>query len=403
MGHREWNPKSFFRHLTPEVLEALLEWSAFDLELGGEGQLWEQLYRAWMALPDDERNAKETSLLPVNDMCSPHARPYLEAQAAKSWTNGNAHLVEESRTWTPHDLAVRLFLMDEKGFTTAYQSYAVDMMQHFTEFRGRRPAQPALAVDTKARVKAAMVAYLKKTAYGTRCKVEDFVNSEKLALFVYHEDEATPFERFKNDDEIEPDWQRPVIRLAAVFHFETCTLLIKAPRKEEREKLRDLFAEQVVGDPGYFEDVDKSPRFCFDPLRNPGFTFPTAPEDHIVNVSVVRVTAESQFRRVKRVTIELMPGLKIPELHEALAEHGIEAPADEIHGVRLKFRFEGKGNQCYRTVSLFNPSSTNLCDTERDRIIRKNLKEWGIDASVDNHDPDQPEDLEAADLEAAAI
>ena len=28
MANREWNPKSFFRHLTPDALEVLLEWAA---------------------------------------------------------------------------------------------------------------------------------------------------------------------------------------------------------------------------------------------------------------------------------------------------------------------------------------------------------------------------------------
>jgi hypothetical protein len=34
-----------------------------------------------------------------------------------------------------------------------------------------------------------------------------------------------------------------------------------------------------------------------------------------------------------------------------------------------------------RTVSLANPNTTNLKDTPRDRVIRRYLKEWHIDAS----------------------
>ena len=403
MGHREWNPKSFFRHLTPEVLDALVQWSQFELDLDGDGPVWEQIYRAWMALDDEVRTERETDLLPVNDMCSPHARPYLEAQAAKIWGNGDAHLVEESRSWTPHDLAVRLFLANERAFRTAYQSYGIDVMQHFTEFRGRYPVAPTLSADTKARVKAAMLEYLDGTAYGDRCKVEDFSNEQKLALFVYHEDEATPFDRFKSDDEIEPEWQRPVIRLAAVFHRETHTLLVKARRKAEKLKLRDLFAQHVIGDATYFEDVDRSPRFCFDPLRDRGFSFPTAPEGHIEQVSVVRVTVAAQHLRVKRVAVDLVPGLALCEVHGVLEEHGLDLQTDEILGVRLQLRFEGKGRQRYRTVSLFNPSSTNLCDTRRDRIIRRHLKEWGIDATVDRSHPDYSENLDAPSVQAAAV
>ena len=55
MAKREWNPKSFFRHLTPDALAVLLEWASVELALDGEGPVGEQVYRAWKALPDAER------------------------------------------------------------------------------------------------------------------------------------------------------------------------------------------------------------------------------------------------------------------------------------------------------------------------------------------------------------
>jgi hypothetical protein len=113
MANREWNPKSFFRHLTPDALEVLLEWAAVELTLDGEGPVGEQVYRGWKALPEAERVAIETKLLPVNDLCGPHARPYLERLAQQVWTNGHAQLVEDSRAWSAQDLAVRLFVADE--------------------------------------------------------------------------------------------------------------------------------------------------------------------------------------------------------------------------------------------------------------------------------------------------
>ena len=69
MANREWNPKSFFRHLTPDALAVLLEWAAVELTLDGDGPVCEQVYRGWKALPEAERVAIETKLLPVNDLC----------------------------------------------------------------------------------------------------------------------------------------------------------------------------------------------------------------------------------------------------------------------------------------------------------------------------------------------
>ncbi|MFM2421098.1 MAG: hypothetical protein RL385_5821, partial [Pseudomonadota bacterium] len=224
MANREWNPKSFFRHLTPDALKVLREWADVDLTLDGEGPLGEQVYRAWKALPEDDRERIETALLPVNDMCAPHARPYLEQLALVVWTNGRAKLIDESREWSAQDLAVRLFVADEKRFAEAHQTYAVDMMEHLKEFHGRYPVTLKPTPEAKARMKLAMASHFRDTAFGARCQVEDFANDEKFALFVFHEDEVAPFDRFNDKGVVEPDWQRPVIRLAAVFQFETSTL-----------------------------------------------------------------------------------------------------------------------------------------------------------------------------------
>lgn len=396
MAKREWNPKSFFRHLTPDALAVLLEWASVELALDGEGPIGEQVYRAWKALPDAEREAIETKLLPVNDLCGTHSRPYLERLAQQVWTNGSSHLIEDSKNWSAQDLAVRLFIADEARFLEAHQAHALDMMEHLTEFHGRYPASLRPTAQAKAAMKAAMAEHFRATAFGARCQVEDFANDEKFALFIFHEDEVAPFDRFNEQGVVEPDWQRPVVQLAAVFEVETSTLLVKAPRVAERDQLRDLFAQIFVGDPSYFEDTTKSPKFCFDPLRDDDFDFPVRGFDKIEDVSIVRVVAKPASRDVKRVTVEMKPGFTVLGVRGLLEQHGVDLANDTIHGVRLQFVFEGKGRSKYRTVSLFNPNSSNLNDTDRDRVIRRYLKEWGIDASG------RRTSLEAAADEAAA-
>ena len=98
MHHREWNPKSFFRHLTPAALDGLQAWAGVTLQLDGKDSPGLQFYRAWKVLDVDERTRIETELLVVNDMCSRHARPYLEQQVVPFvWTGERAQLREESR------------------------------------------------------------------------------------------------------------------------------------------------------------------------------------------------------------------------------------------------------------------------------------------------------------------
>ena len=378
---REWNPKSFFRHLTPAVIDLFTKSVGVTIR-SGEGPPGLALYAAWKALPDSQQRRLETELLPVNDMCSPHARAYLEDVARATWTNGKAGLLEESRGWSAQDLALRLYLDDRRAFFEAYKDYTVDSMEHGKEYRGRAPVKVEPSKAAKQLMEAEMQRHFRETAFGARCQVEDHANDEKFALFVYHEDEVTPLERFTAEGTVMTDWQRPVLRIAAVFHFATATLQVKASRKAERETLRDLFAQIYVGDAEFFEDVSKSPKFSFDPLRQESFRFPVRPIDKIDRVSVVKVVARPAGAHVRRVIVELQRGLNMHEVHLALDDHGVDVTNDAIDGVQLCFEFAGSGRSRTRTVSVFNPNSTNLHDTPRDRVIRHYLTQWGIDATV---------------------
>jgi len=375
--HREWNPKVFFRSISSDVLTMYER--RCDLRLGAEAG-GDHAYLAWKQLPEGRRRALEAELLPVNDLCSSHARPYLDRAAQTVWA-GEPTLLLENREWTVYDLAMRLFIASPKALTDCHHGYAVDMMEHFREFQGKHPATIQATREAKDAMKRAMAEHFRDHAGGARCQVEDYEGPDKFALFIYHEAEVTTVDRFDEEGVVVPEWQRPVVRIAAVYYPETCTLLVKAPRKDEREKLRDLFAQIFVGEVDYFEDCAKTPKYAFANLSRLDFVFPTHPADGIDDVYVTQLAVEPASTYVRRCTLDFEPGLSIAGVHEALAQHGIDLAADVVRGLRLQFRFERGGRGRYRTVSLSNPNRTNLRDTDRDRVIRRYLREWGIDVS----------------------
>lgn len=384
MRHREWSPKTFFRKMSPSVI-ALYEAGRKIVLIADHGKTADpnQAYWAWKEMPDAQRQTMETELLPINDMCSTHARPYLDLVARLVWgENDDAHLIEESRDWSINDLAMRLFLSSPHEFHRAHQNYAVDMLDHFREFRGKYPIAVKATPDAKARMRQAMAEHFREHAGGARCQVEDFDGDSKLAVFILHEDEVKPLDQFGNGETVAPVWMRLVQSIAAVFYPETCTLLVKAPRKPEREKLRDLWAEIFVGQADYFEDLSTMPKYNFTPLFSPGFDFPTHPADGLGRPSITRVVTRTGHANVRKLTIDFAPNLRPDNVRRVLAEHRIPAAGDLTDGLRIQFEFaDGVGRARFRTASLQNPNSTNLSDTKRDRIIRRYLKEWGIDES----------------------
>ena len=382
MRHREWNPKAFFRKISPSVI------AEYDAAKGvvliaehGEGADANQAYRAWQALPESQRRQLEAELLLVNDMTSTHARPYLDGAARLSWAGtADDPLIEESKNWSVNDLAMQLFLRAPRELYRAHRNYAVDMLDHFHEYRGRYAKEMKMTPEAKFRMHQALSEHFRLNGGGARCMVEDFEGDGKTAVFVLHEDDVKPFDQFRGEDAIAPVWMRLVNSLAAVFYPETRTLLVKAPRKPEREKLRDLWAEIIAGDPEYFEDLAKVPKFNFAPLFDPNFNFPTHPADGLGQPRITRVVARPGTAGVRKVTVDLVPNLSQRELLTTLADHRVAADGSAVEGVRIQFEFDdAKGRARFRTVSLYNPNSTNLRDTKRDRIIRRYLKEWGID------------------------
>lgn len=392
MSHREWNPKSFFRQISPNVLAALLRSPRFAFDLDGGGRLHEQAYRAWKEAPDACRRRAECNLLPLNDLSAPHARPYLEDLAGSVWA-GRSEL-RGIGSQSVQDLAVHLYLSDAEGFAESHRHYALDLGEPLLEFCGRYPVAPKATAARKAKLLRALSQCLRASNRGARCVVEDFSNDTKLVLRVFHEGEVQVRDQITEKGAVEPVWIRPVHRLSLVFYFDTSVLLIRSSRGAAADKLSALFADIYAEDASYFENASNHPRFCFDVLRDPQFPFPTKAADQVEAVSLVRVAVRHTQHLVRRVVVDLEPSLSLEAAHRALGEHGIDMSAAMIDGVRLHVRFQGTGRRRIRTVNLAHPNTSNLHDTERDRVIRGYLREWGIDATF--RSAVAPSPLEAA-------
>lgn len=379
--HRTWNPKTFFRRLSPTVVRLYERSRGLTLARDPWVLPSEQTYRAWMALPEGERARLQTELLPVNDLCTSHARPYLEQLAELTWSEDRPELLDDLPEWTVYDLALRLYLADADGFADCHQSYAVDMMSNYREYRGRWKVEVEATPERKAAMKDAMAAFLNGSNGKRQCLVEDYQTEDKLALFVYFEDEMTAFDRFDTTGVVLPVWQRPAVKVAAVFFPESSTLLVKAPRAPERERLTRLFAEIFVGREDYFEPLAMRPKYDFTVLGQRSFDFATQTGDHIDAVNVTELQLYSDHESIRSTRFAFEPGLTLAEVDDALLDHGVVLRGPLVHGAKLQFTFAGMGRSRLRTASITNPNRINLADTPRDRVIRRYLREWGLDGT----------------------
>ena len=113
MANREWNPKSFFRHLGPRRPRASFNRvGRRSFALDGEGPAGEQVYRGWKALPR-QRARRHRNEVPAGERPVGRARARTSSGYAQQvWTNGHAARRGQPRL-VGSDLAVRLFVADE--------------------------------------------------------------------------------------------------------------------------------------------------------------------------------------------------------------------------------------------------------------------------------------------------
>lgn len=371
--YRAWNPKTFFRHVRPDVLRLLLQAPDVRLSLDGSGSVAEQAYRAWKQSSGAHRRRLDATLQRLARLGTTHARPFLDELARDLW--GEAAL-RESRAWSAQDLAVCLSLADEPAFEKLAESYAIESWETVYEYRAFH--EPRLHCPPLARhhVAQRMQSSFEATPYGPRCYVEDFLGADRLVVTVFHDGELQPVDELRGN-ELVARWVRPLGRVSAMYFAETKTLFVRAARRLEAERLRDAVIAVYFDGASGFVDPIAHPRFCFEALLDPDRELSTKGEHEIDRVSLIQVVATRPHRATSGITIDLRPSLSLWEARTVLASHGIEAP--DVIGVRLLFAFSGHGRARLRTVHLRNPNTSNFDGTARDCLLRRVLQNWGLD------------------------
>ncbi len=344
--------------------------------------LHQQTYDAWTHLGDAERAPREWDLRCVHDLSRPQARPLMTEAAKSVWTGTDAVLLEQSRCWTVEDLAMRLYLANPSAFRHCYRAFQIDVTDSYREYQGTRVVEPRLCAENRVRMMVEMGEACRKRNGSHRCVVEDFANSEKISFFIYHQDEMKAHEQITTEGKLEPDWYRPIVRIAMTYRLKDARLLVKAPRQPLRVKLQRLFGEIVLGDPDFFEEVAQMNCFSFAPLQDRNFCFPTRPSDPIERVWVAHVAATPLRRDADIVDVTLKPNLTMDRVQDTLAAFGIDPERDNVHWVTLGARFRGFGRSNSQQIHLKNPNFCSLGDTERDRMVREYFNYWGFDAAA---------------------
>ena len=383
MAKRQFNPKSFFRKLRPDIQSKLAgQLNLLDAmeEEPPEGEPpQDRMYFAWTRVSDDIHKASDRDLRRINDLCCDKGRFYVD-RALEAHLASHPTLLEQVREMSHYDAAATLFLECSANFDKAYGDFFIDDLTFRVKRQAKDERPIAIEAGKKQLVKARVEEFFVEKRQGQRqCQVEDHEDAERYALFVFHEHRVKYEDRFERG-QLVSEMRQPVGLGLLVYYKETGVLTIDVRTQALRERLIEVFGKIYFRDARHFDDPFAD-EFDLSPLCDRDRRYEGRALDGIGSVGITEITFEHPDNDVGKLT------LKCPHGHVAALD-ALKIPLDAatFQGVKIEIRPDGVHRKRKRTINITLPDRWNLNDTPPDRVLARYVETWGFSKKVVPHD-----------------
>ncbi len=387
LQYRDWHSKAYFQK-TP-LDQIVICARRVGIELCPNLELPEQKrgFDAFVRLPKEDQTRLQQVLIPINDMCGEHARPFLRQLGRDVWGNPENAAVGDFRAMPSHKLAIMLFLADSVKFDQCRTRFGIVTTSKRREYQGAHSLDVPITGEQLAALKALLRRHY-SAEYGedVRCHIDDCPGNRKKHLLVYAEKDMVAGAIFDENDEVRFRWARMLARIVIVFDADTGLLQIKSRSHAECNTICDHFEKTCIGEKGYFVDTSKSTRFNLRRVLDEGFCFTTRPSDGIDSIRITQFSyTHFDGYQTYHSTQKFCDGPLSPEELVSFL-HRRDVPLASIIKVTdlgLHVLFAGRGRIRDKTF-LIDLNGAELNDTERDNRLRDLLKELRIDIAPTN-------------------
>jgi hypothetical protein len=233
----------------------------------------------------------------------------------------------------PKQVALRVFLDHPNVFDAASDIMAVMARTSLAEFIGRDEGIEAVMDEhTKAGFETAAALMFEQDMRSDYCRVGWYDDADELVLVIAHGSPITTTPIVQSDEERVISFR--AAEHAVLSYSATSGLLkIGGIAKARRADLAELFAEKILGKPGFFADDDAQNLYTLEPIQRVGFgfTFNHAFDPLIQRVQITEV-------QVDRVGADLKTG-ETHTFYSFLARDGrdnaLARLGEMMHGARL--------------------------------------------------------------------
>jgi hypothetical protein len=218
---------------------------------------------------------------------------------------------------------------------------------------------------------------------GDHCRVEHFVRSGLIDFFfAFPADYADVLIGYEDDGNFSRRQWKPAFAVIVAFDRLAGTVDLYAEgTKDVRDEVAAIFTHSILG-------IDSEPHRAAKPpynlqlLLQPGFQFPTAPEDNLRSFKLKALRVQKQNSE-ERILFDAGSGDHARSVHDLIDEalNEMNLPREKLSVTQAIFQaaFEtGRKRPKSVIFTITHPSGCSLRDSDEDLTLRRCLRQWQI-------------------------
>ena len=388
---RHYSTRSFFRQIPNDLLARYFEGRGLfgDLDFAAMKETRpDELFTAWLELPEDERNAMDAEFREIFEMSCEKGVWAILDEARWKWRDASDELtafVETLSSLPGHYHRAMVTFMDyPECWRGATRFYHADALPYWRKRKhlGHRPA----AVDVAS---LDQLAHLIRTYFhrsegrGNNCVVEPFRRGELDYFFAYPEDYSQQQIEWVNGAFAQRP-HNPAFEVIFVYSQQegALDLNFRGPYRAV-EPLQGMFTTAILKLDRLPPDPKDERVYDLDPLCRREFEFVYDVGSGIERVAVRKLRLSSRSRRGDRITVEADTSIRPDAVYDLLEKVGRSTPLHLYRVTQVELAAsvvmdaERPGKRV--RIRMTYPNSCSLKYDERDLKLRAMLEASGIE------------------------
>lgn len=387
----QYSTREFFRQMPNALLARYFQerelFGDMDFSAMKEGKP-DELFKAWLDLPDTQRNKMDTEFRDIFEMsCEKGFRAIIDEanwQMQETPDELQTFIEKLSALSNHYERAMVTFLDHNSFWKGATLFYHADILPYWRKRKNLPQRKAAVDADSLQQLAALIRNYFHHTeGRGKNCVVEPFRRGELDYFFAYPEDYSQQSVEWING-EFDRRPHNPAFEIIYVYSQKEGSLDLNCRGSYKAiEPLQGMFAMAILKIDELPPDLKDERIYDLSPLLQRSFDFTYDVGSGIEEVKVKKLRLSSQIKKGDRITLEADPSQDSDAVYDLLDRIGKAVPLSlfNVTQVELSALVAVDSNKPAKrtTIRITYPNSCSLKYDELGLKLRDMLEASGIE------------------------